>query len=364
MRSIFKIPFYILIIYIVVLAVRYSVTPSFRHSLIAQSQQSAALLFNATTTPKDEPVKLYFIGDMMFDRAVRKQVTTKGFEYVFGDSTTTFAIHDLVIGNLEGPITSSASKTLLPNGKQSQELTFTFPTSTAPALRRMGIDVVSLANNHTQNFGTAGVRETKKLLSAQGIQYFGEPTNSGDVSTTTCIQKNAKKTCIGFVGYHEFTYQNEAVVAKAISTLRPQVDFLVIFPHWGDEYKPAYTKRQQQLAHQWIDLGADAVIGAHPHIITPLEVYKNKAIFYSLGNFIFDQYFSFETTHGLTLSIDLTASSTTYNLKPIQNTGIQVQTTDATTTAKILQSFATMSKGSVSTTTNEALKNGSFTLSR
>jgi poly-gamma-glutamate synthesis protein (capsule biosynthesis protein) len=331
---------------------------------VAEAFQQVASSTNLFAEKKDTNIHIYVVGDMMFDRAVRKQVQKFGFEYVFGNSITTFAAHDLVFGNLEGPITSSASKTLLPGGTQSQLLVFTFPTSTAPALKAMGMDVVSLANNHSQNFGSAGLKETKKLLNAQGIQYFGEPTNAGDVSTTTCIIKNDKKTCIGFVGYHEFTYQNESIVAKAIQDLRPNVDFLVVMPHWGNEYEPRYKQSQQQLAHQWIDLGADAVIGAHPHIITPLEIYKNKAIFYSLGNFIFDQYFSFDTTHGLTLSIDLSASSTIYKLIPIDNTGIRVKYTDATTTQKMLNSLATISKKSVSTSTFEQIRSGAVTLSR
>lgn len=317
-----------------------------------------------TPPPPEQPLRLYVIGDMMFDRAVRKQIYNKGFEYVFGYSTTTFAAHDIVIGNLEGPVTSSPSKTLLPNGTQSKDLVFTFPTSTAPALRRLGIDVVSLANNHTDNFGTKGLQETKQLLKESGIQYFGEPTNAGDVATTTCIIKNKKETCIGFVGYHEFTYKHEETVASAIQTLRPQVDFLIVMPHWGNEYKPTYTKRQQQLAHSWIDLGADAVIGAHPHIVTPLEIYKDKPIFYSLGNFIFDQYFSFETTHGLTLSIDLTSTSTTYKLIPIKNTGIHVQDPGYEISKKILQTLADISEGSVSSSTLESIKDGIFTLPR
>ncbi|HFC36337.1 MAG TPA: hypothetical protein ENJ49_01525, partial [Candidatus Moranbacteria bacterium] len=69
-------------------------------------------------------------------------------------------------------------------------------------------------------------------------------------------------------------------------------DFIVVYSHWGREYKLVNSERQQKLAHQFIDAGADLIIGAHPHVVQPIEIYKNKAIFYSLGNFVFDQYFS------------------------------------------------------------------------
>lgn len=314
------------------------------------------------TEPIATSTTIYVVGDMIFDRAVRKATQLKGFEGVFGDSRELFTGHDIVLGNLEGPITTFASKTLFKDGTMSKELTFTFPTTTAPALKNVGMNVVSLANNHTQNFGQQGIVQTKKFLSAENIQYFGDPENALDIATSTCVIKQNKKTCIGFVGYHEFTYKNEDLIAQAITDLRPQVDFLIVFPHWGNEYNKKFTSSQQNIAHDWIDLGADVVIGAHPHIIEPIEIYKNKAIFYSLGNFIFDQYFSFDTTHGLTMQISLDATSTTYTLIPIQNTGIVVKKPTDEIRTKMLTAIASSSASTVGASIESQIANGRFIL--
>jgi poly-gamma-glutamate synthesis protein (capsule biosynthesis protein) len=90
-----------------------------------------------------------------------------------------------------------------------------------------------------------------------------------------------------------------------IARLRPSCDFLVVFPHWGIEYQITASARQQELAHEFVDAGADLVIGAHPHVVEPVELYRGKAIFYSLGNFVFDQGLSFWTEHGLAVQVIL-----------------------------------------------------------
>jgi len=83
-------------------------------------------------------------------------------------------------------------------------------------------------------------------------------------------------------------------------------DLIIVYPHWGTEYLTSHPdKRQTDLAHQFIDSGADIIIGSHPHVIQPIEIYKEKPIFYSLGNFVFDQYFSKETMQGLMLKLDI-----------------------------------------------------------
>jgi poly-gamma-glutamate synthesis protein (capsule biosynthesis protein) len=91
-------------------------------------------------------------------------------------------------------------------------------------------------------------------------------------------------------------------IEKSIKSEKENGAKVIIFPHWGTEYSSANTEKQRTLAHNWIDAGADLIIGSHPHVMENAELYKNKPIFYSLGNFIFDQNFSKETQRGLILA--------------------------------------------------------------
>lgn len=348
-------------------------------------------------TPVVEPIKILILGDMMFDRGVRSQINSKGFDYVFGSSSDMFEHYDKVIANLEGPITTFGSKNVLENNKAIPGFQFTFQKNTAVALKKVGIDIVGLANNHAYNFGTEGLVQTRANLVDAGVQFFGSPENNTNIATTTCIARpdsasdspSAQKICIGIIGWHEFGTKNYQKILDEITALRPQVDYLIVYPHWGVEYEKTPTEMQTNLAHGWLDAGADAVIGAHPHVVQKIEQYKTvdgrtAPIFYSLGNFIFDQYFSFDTTHGVGVEIEfpvppnpvsqnnvspvifstptisatsvaLTATSTTltstrliaasatYKIIPFESTGSRVSIPNASSTTRMIKDIETVS---------------------
>lgn len=271
--------------------------------------------------PIPESVSVLFLGDMMFDRGVRVKAGSVGYGAIFGLATTTIENHDLTIANLEGPITSFKSKLINESGKAISGFQFTFDNKVAPALKNVGIDIVSLANNHTDNFGQEGLDQTRKILSENDVMYFGGPTNNPEyMATTTCVND----ICIGVIGWHEFAYKNDEFVLSKIKEIRPMVDYLVVYPHWGDEYVLSPNKKQIQLAHSWIDAGADVIVGHHPHVVQSVEMYKDKYIFYSLGNFIFDQYFSFNTTHGIGVSAEVYKDRVEYKILPFANIGSKV----------------------------------------
>ncbi len=294
-------------------------------------------VFQAPEEIQDTTLSIAIVGDMMFDRAVRRKINNQGFDSVWGDTKGILAPYDIKIGNLEGPITSYPSRTLLPSGKTAKILSFTFPTSTASELKKVGFDAVSLANNHTDNFGTKGLKETRDALVSADIYHFGDPANEQLLSTVLCDKKSFEQ-CVAIVGFHEFAYikANEQKVIEEIQMRKTQGYYTIVYPHWGAEYKQTHTQYQQNLARSWIDAGADLVVGAHPHVVAHAEEYKGKMIFYSLGNFIFDQYFSFNTTHGLVLGIHipfdnnpttnkLIIGEPTFDLIPITNEGIVVK---------------------------------------
>jgi len=248
------------------------------------------------TSPSN--VKILFTGDMMLDRNVRNIIDRKGFEYFFGGVKELISSADIAVTNLEGAFTTNTSITA---SLISKELLFTFDPKLAPKLYDLGFDILGLANNHSYNFGKAGLESTRRYTGGAGMMYYGDPFNKDEISTV--ITKNGIR--IGLVGFHEFYYSNFDNVLTEITRLRKDVDVLIVTPHWGVEYQKEPTAKMREWAHAFIDSGADVVIGTHTHIVGDTEIYKDKKIYYSLGNFAFDQYFSKATMQGLVVILDI-----------------------------------------------------------
>jgi poly-gamma-glutamate synthesis protein (capsule biosynthesis protein) len=275
----------------------------------------------------EQPVKVLFAGDIMLDRTVATHARTVGDDVLFGGVHDLFANYDLLVGNLEGTITDFPSI----SQASSSILRFTFDPKYATLLHKVGFDAVSLANNHSLDFGAEGYKQTVAYLDAAGVGRFGTALNNTDLSTVLAVR--GKNICL--VGYHQFFSPDPASVLAEIARLRPSCDFLAVMPHWGEEYELLPTTKQTNLAHQFIDAGADAVIGSHPHVIEPLEIYNNKAIFYSLGNFIFDQGWKPEVRRGLAVGVEMGDTSVRYTLTAT-NTFREASVADATTTKAVL----------------------------
>ncbi len=241
--------------------------------------------------------EVLFIGDMMFDRSIRVAMQSYGSDFIFSCISTELAAADLTVGNLEGPITPYPSKSVGSAVGSHDNFVFTFPEYVAPLLHRQNVRVVSLGNNHIYNFGEEGVDSTVRALEAAKVGYFGEP---GGYSVSEVESNGVPLTLIG---YNEFDEGSTPLLAiNQITDAREKKRIPVVFAHWGDEYKPA-TEREISLAHKFIDAGAELVIGAHPHVIQASEIYKGKHIYYSLGNFIFDQYWNEAVSTGLTVRV-------------------------------------------------------------
>jgi poly-gamma-glutamate synthesis protein (capsule biosynthesis protein) len=123
------------------------------------------------------------------------------------------------------------------------------------------------------------------------------------------------------------------------------------------------ARRNRILAKKMIDAGATAIFGSHPHVIQPIEIYKGKPIFYSLGNFVFDQYFSEETQTGLTLSLEMSEDSMRFTLQPVEVTGAQVSPADPLRTSETLESLARRSQYYVPEGIAQDIEDGEFTIS-
>lgn len=253
---------------------------------------------------KEKTVRILLVGDIMLDRNVYLLAKEKNdFEYPFRLIDPLFSQYDIRVGNLEGPITNNASVAV-----NSQRLQFTFSPLFLPELKKR-FEVLSLANNHMQDMGESGFTETKENLSREGITFFGDYYNREGMLSTEIDEEHIK---IAFVGLHDFSSGN---IISEIKKLRLRNDVVIVMPHWGVEYDLLPSERQKNLAHQFIDAGTDVVLGSHPHVVQSSEEYKGKQIYYSLGNFIFDQYFSKETQSGIMVVLTVTKDSGLISIK-------------------------------------------------
>lgn len=232
----------------------------------------------------------------MLDRNVRLIGKRNGYDSLFAPVKDFVTSFDLAVLNLEGTVTGNESLSL----KDKNILRFTFESIALDAVFNTGFDIVSLSNNHTSDFGREGFLETTKNLEARNLKYFGDYFNE---SETLVVEKKGLK--IAFVGFNEFAYKNFDQVLERIKKASNENDVVFVFAHFGEEYKDFGNSFQQKNARMFIDSGADAVIGAHPHVVQDIEIYKDKPIFYSLGNFVFDQYFSKQTQEGLAVSFEI-----------------------------------------------------------
>lgn len=299
---------------------------------------TTAPLQRALPTAPVRTARVVFVGDIMLGRNVEGIVKQQGQDYPFVGITDLLAEADLAVANLEGPIIKQHKRT--PTGSTS----FSFPPSVAATLSRHGVDLVSLANNHTFDRGASGFIETGRYLTAAGVTPFGHPRNAKVEYVTTRVVGGKSMTFVGFNDVFGVLDSAAAVALVSDLTATAPEYFLVVEIHWGDEYKPKHNARQERLAHELITAGADLVVGHHPHVVQDIEVYKGKAIFYSLGNFIFDQYFSRPTQEGLMIELEIKDDVTVYHLIPVDITKSQPRPMTVTKTAEWLANLSQRSE--------------------
>jgi AmmeMemoRadiSam system protein B len=252
-------------------------------------------------------LSLLFGGDLMFDRNIRKNAQQNGYDFLLQNLTSTFEQFDEVVANLEGPVTENSSKSLGSQTGSSANFTFTFDSKITDTLKKNNFKVLNLGNNHILNFGKDGFNQTVDNLEKAGLKYFGDAGDASDQRSgySRFYVQEIKGLKIGFVNYNQFVVDGLPHALVDLKAARKQADIVIVFPHWGLEYQTTANNVIQQQAHLFIDNGADIVIGSHPHVTQQNEVYKGKTIYYSLGNFVFDQYFQPETQHGLMVGIEI-----------------------------------------------------------
>ncbi|MCX6701836.1 MAG: CapA family protein [Candidatus Zambryskibacteria bacterium] len=247
-------------------------------------------------------------GDVIFDRGVRNIIENRGrdpFEYIKKDLNIINKFNVIIV-NLEGPIVEMDRSKC-----QSKDYNFQFASTTPEFLKSVGVNMVNIANNHSYDCLQAGLDSTKEYLEKAGIDYIGDK----ELEKSYVIKTIGGKK-IAFVGIDEtvalIPVSNFYSLIKRLDT---ENDFVVVNIHWGAEYELDKTEAQIVIAHSLIDNGADVIFGHHPHVIESMEIYKNKAIFYSLGNFVFDQNFG-DTTIGLGVGVKFKDEKSVFTIFP------------------------------------------------
>jgi poly-gamma-glutamate synthesis protein (capsule biosynthesis protein) len=283
-----------------------------------------------------KPVTLLAFGDLLLGRYIKKAIDTNGTGYPFKNIRKIFEGNDLVLANLEGSFTDFKPGKLDPNNT-----VFTFDPDLAPVLEQTGFNVLNLANNHVRDFGKVGFEQSEAYLDKAGINHFGDYYNEGEP-----LIEDINGTKIAFVAYNEFGNASIDKTVAKVRGIRSRADYVVVYTHWGIEYQTNFSAEQQQKAHQLINAGADVILGSHPHVIQPIEIYNGKPIFYSLGNFLFDQIFSFDVRHGLGMKLSIGKGAVTIELYPTEMKNFQVGLVNDETKTAILKKIADKSLAS------------------
>ncbi len=242
----------------------------------------------------DDELTFAFAGDAMFGRNVGYAFQKNNFrDLLSGLGSNTLWGTDISYLNLEGPISDKEVK----QNPEEHSLVFNFSRQTIEALKYLKITTAGLANNHTYNQGAAGLTKTKEILEKAGIDWVGDPNQAGEVSIKRYTQGNLT---VALLAVHLLYGANG--IEELIKQEKSKNSFIIVLPHWGNEYEIKHNAIQENLATSWIVAGADLIIGGHPHVVQDAQIINNKLVIYSLGNFIFDQMFSLETQQGLIVS--------------------------------------------------------------
>ncbi len=247
-----------------------------------------------------QPLQLYAaeiiinaVGDIMLAGRWAPLLRQKGYDYPFAGVRKELLSSDINIANLESPIAEG--------GQEFSEKKFRFRAEppVAKAIRSAGFNLVTLANNHSMDFGGGALSETLQNLSENGIAWIGAGNDLAEARKMALYTIKGKK--VAFLSYsltqpiEFFAGQNrpgtapgyEKLVTADIASARKQADYVIVSFHWGKEATGTVQQYQRAAARKAIDAGADVIIGHHPHVLQGIERYKNGIIFYSLGNFTF-----------------------------------------------------------------------------
>lgn len=290
---------------------------------------------NANDTKDAGGTTIILTGDVLFANAFKAAYDAGGIERVVSpELLEQLKAADILMVNNEFPFSDRGEP------MADKQFTFRCSPSYAKALNEMGVDIVSLANNHTLDYGRAALSDTFNALDGAGILYGGAGDSVDRAKEVQVVEVNGKK--YGFIAVSRvvpsadwkiesatpglFTCYDAAALIEVIKEAKQTCDFVTVFPHWGTEYSEQPNPVQRELAKQCMDAGADLIVGAHTHCLEGIGYIDGKPVFYSLGNFIFGQNIDRSAAVKVTVAEDGTVS---YALIPVYASDGQTKQMDA-----------------------------------
>lgn len=306
------------------------------------------------TEPEDPVVHLLFSGDIYFSSHVLTAYDNAGGIHGVLDEAYRDEISraDIYMANQEFPFSDRGTPA------PDKQFTFRVPPERVSMMHELGIDIVTIANNHTLDYGTDALVDTCTTLENAGIPYVGAGANMDRAKQLETIEVRGRT--IGFLAasrvYPDTSWvanskkpgmvsgYDPSILLKEIEAAGEYCDYLVVYMHWGIERDEKPQEYQRTLGRQLIDAGADLVIGSHPHVLQGIEYYQGKPIVYSLGNFIFGS--SIPKTALLRADVDLEQNQVNLSLVPgTSGAGFTKELTDPGKKAEFYQYMQGISFG-------------------
>jgi poly-gamma-glutamate capsule biosynthesis protein CapA/YwtB (metallophosphatase superfamily) len=247
-------------------------------------------------------VTLAAFGDVMLDRDVGQHFLTMPSDFSMPDIREALSGCDLIFANLENPVSNNGKA----HATQKPRVTFCAKPESLDILDALGVKIVSLGNNHMLDYGETALKDTLKHLDEYDIAHAGAGSDYSEANTPILL--NINSVSLSFIS-HTFVYSASTLAATTrspgvadpniqgilatISKLASQGHQVVVSLHWGIEYGFYPLPYQRAYAHKMIDAGAVLILGHGPHYPQGVEEYGKGLIFYSLGNFIFDEPYFF-----------------------------------------------------------------------
>lgn len=265
----------------------------------------------STTRPRG-PLTLAAGGDVIGDRQVGVYIDERGGDAPLSGVAPLLQAAHVAFVNLESPLSDKGER------NAAKDVTFRGRPSLVGGLASAGVDVVSLANNHALDWGEAALLDTIRRLEAAGVAQAGAGPDLATARQAAILETPAGTVAVlaysnvlpeGFPagsdhpGINPMRPDRERVLAD-VAAAADRNDWVAVSLHWGIEYQGRPEREQRAMAHDAVDAGADIVLGHHPHVLQGLELYRNKIIAYSLGDFVFDHY-SRETGEAFVLEATL-----------------------------------------------------------